>query len=621
MFIPIPPSSLERKSIRLDYLNPHKNFMGGFMDNPPSACNCEFGNKFQESLSAVWDFSQNYDSVNFLTETRSKFSVNTPDSKLAKFSESPPELETSDITPLFNYWVTTPLEIVGGDTYCHGESNLIPLKNNFDENERVTCKNPYREYSGFNFGEHGLDNFRPNLIYHSDTILVESDEAEFVFRIPDNSLPLNLSSMDFSCFNAIAGDCPPNSDNIIWGDNMITWLSGSECEGVWVDREYGLNGETCLSSFPSLESVLYKDTNPSNLFLVSGQDYIYQKPSRDNKSLGSSIVNVDNSIVGRFAFIADAGLATPDQQQTAFRLDGLGGLSGSPELDGVFFGGDNNYETGDYDTIEANWAVFDKWVVSETAFPALGNHDIDAFDLGEPQTDKFSYLPNNRRYYSKFFETPSLELFVLNVGKDSGGTFREPDGYTIGSVQYNWFIDALSKSKAKYRVVMFHHPYASAIENEGRVVPEMDWGFDELGIDLVLNGHTHTNQHLKHNGMDILDISAVARTTRQISCDGSIKGSNDGVTKIWSDSENCQSDGVPSYAVIDVSPCGIIISINRVSDGVSVHSFSIKNNRLDGTEAVNEFVTSNNEIFRGEALEGNVFVDGSGNMNNANFIK
>jgi len=73
-----------------------------------------------------------------------------------------------------------------------------------------------------------------------------------------------------------AGGCPEESDTLFW-DSGCSWLSGDECNGVWVDRSYGVD-DPCLSACPQLESVLFIDRIPSEGVLLSGIDYLYQRP-------------------------------------------------------------------------------------------------------------------------------------------------------------------------------------------------------------------------------------------------------------------------------------------------------------------------------------------------------
>lgn len=206
-------------------------------------------------------------------------------------------------------------------------------------------------------------------------------------------------------------------------------------------------------------------------------------------------------------YAADAGLAGV-QQLDLFNTFQLWNPTA------IIFGGDNNYENGDYSTLSANWATFDSYISGKRVYPAFGNHDYDnAGTKGQPQIDKFSYLPNNKRYYSVYYPNHNIEFFILNSGIDTGGALREPDGNSVDSVQYNWFVSKVHASKATRKIVVFHHPYVNTY-SVGSNVAAMDWGFEGLGIDAVLNGHTHTGEHIKDGLLHIINCSATAKSKR-----------------------------------------------------------------------------------------------------------
>ena len=582
--------------IEFGYINPNRSTISAF--------DADVGT--QGELRGIWDVSSSFDSVNFLTDVRSNINEVSVESLLARYTDNPPEV-LSGSPACFNYWMTFPKHL---DDTCRTLGTVIPLKNNFGIDEQVTCNPCVRTYTNFSFGSDTLDSYEPTLLFNSDFYNIDIGETDEVFRLPDYSPNIALSSLDFICFGAIAGDCPINSDRLII-DGKELWLSGGELSATWMERYFGLSG-TCLSSSPELESVLYEDINVDNTVLVSAFDYIYKRPDFSHLISTGSIDECINlpDLTGRFGFLSDAGYVNTNQLSASNRLNNLG------DLDAVFFGGDNNYESGLSATIEANWAVFDEYVQLETAYPAIGNHDIESDDLATAQSEKFTYLPNNKRYYSVVFDDSDMELFVLNSGAKSDNSIVEPDGNTVGSVQYNWFIDQLNLSTKKYRVVMFHHPYVTGKSaGQSKTIPAMDWGFEALGIDLILNGHTHTNQHLKHNNLDIVDISAPVRDPRKMSGSGSIYGSATAIpdtTLVWSDA-GVGEYGTPCISFFEATACGLDFCVIRVSDAEILHRFSITNNRsFSGVVSDCGPRNTNGIIFSLGCLSGDKFLDESG---------
>ena len=162
-----------------------------------------------------------------------------------------------------------------------------------------------------------------------------------------------------------------------------------------------------------------------------------------------------------FFFGGDLGLAGAEQDVIADRF-----LSMDLEVDAGLFAGDNNYPIGEQATLVPNWKAFFN---GPTIYPALGNHDLDTGD-GQPQLNLFPNLPGNRRYFQA--DLGVADLFVLNSGRRTDGVIAEPDDVTIGSDQYQWFVDAIGSSCRPWRIVMFHHPFITETSGGGERVLE-----------------------------------------------------------------------------------------------------------------------------------------------------
>lgn len=272
MFDSLSAHLLEVKPIKLGYLNTNRNFMGDF-----TLSGTEDYFTTQNELSGVIDFKINYDSVNFLTDVRDKFSTITTQSKLEVYGENLPEHLCGDLKDnCANYWVTLPVDLLSGtDDYCYGSVNIIPLKNNFGEEHQTLCAPCYKKYNTLNFGFGGLDNFKPELLYttHVDNVFFGKERKSFKFKIPDWSDPISaLDGNDFLCYGSLASDCSLYSDSIEWylsGENnptlITTWLSGNTCDATWVDSYY--------------QDGIFTDVSPSEITLLSGVEYTYIRPS------------------------------------------------------------------------------------------------------------------------------------------------------------------------------------------------------------------------------------------------------------------------------------------------------------------------------------------------------
>lgn len=120
-------------------------------------------------------------------------------------------------------------------------------------------------------------------------------------------------------------------------------------------------------------------------------------------------------------------------------------------------------------------------------FPVLGNHEGDARHYYD-----YMSLPDPEYYYT--FNYGNAQFFMI----DSNRQVRP------GSEQYRFLETELSKSKAEWKIVCYHHPAYSSDENDygnswygpstrgdlrvRALVPL----YDKYGVDIVWNGHIHS---------------------------------------------------------------------------------------------------------------------------------
>lgn len=195
-----------------------------------------------------------------------------------------------------------------------------------------------------------------------------------------------------------------------------------------------------------------------------------------------------------FAVIGDYGYNGANEDLVARRVK-----SWNPAY--VVTTGDNNYNTGDPGTIDANIGFYYAQYIAHYSgdygpdtvrenrfFPSLGNHDVGTRN-GEPYLDYFT-LPGNERYYQ--VRKGPVEWFILN------SNFTEPDGVGPTTVQGQWLQQALAASAAPWKLVVFHHPPYSSGQHGGSTA--MRWPFAAWGADAVLSGHDHTYERFDIGG-------------------------------------------------------------------------------------------------------------------------
>jgi tartrate-resistant acid phosphatase type 5 len=205
-----------------------------------------------------------------------------------------------------------------------------------------------------------------------------------------------------------------------------------------------------------------------------------------------------------FAVIGDYG----DPRKTA---NDVAAMIRGWDVDLVLTVGDNNYESGGADTIDANVGQhyhdfiapyrgrYGRGAAANRFFPAIGDHDWLA-PGAQPYLDYFE-LPGNERYYS--FVRGPVRFFALNSNEG------EPDGATVTSIQAEWLRGELAASDSCWNVVYFHHtPFASG--QNGSTV-RMRWPFKEWGADVVFAGHDHVYERDEADGLTYFTVGVSGR--------------------------------------------------------------------------------------------------------------
>jgi hypothetical protein len=147
--------------------------------------------------------------------------------------------------------------------------------------------------------------------------------------------------------------------------------------------------------------------------------------------------------------------------------------------------GDNVYDDRGYATLVGEY--YGPWVTTRNLLPAAGNHDheegIDAFDAF------FPYLDGRHVYAAG---RGGMRFFVL----DSTIALDSPDSMKR---QREWLKRSLLASRARWKVVVLHHPPYSSGDVHGST-PEFQWPFGAWGADLVLSGHDHLYERIVADG-------------------------------------------------------------------------------------------------------------------------
>jgi predicted MPP superfamily phosphohydrolase len=244
----------------------------------------------------------------------------------------------------------------------------------------------------------------------------------------------------------------------------------------------------------------------------------------EDKVIGSAIFTTrTKKASSRFAVFGDCGTGSTQQKAIAYQVS-----LQKPEF--VLVTGDNVYNSGlareylarffsVYLFPEASQDMGAPLMRSVPFYMILGNHDVQAFNL-----DKF---PDGLAYFyynDTPLNAPQTEVTVEARGqpavlkafeKGTGGRYPKAANYSFdhGNVHIvcldanayanpldpslvDWLRSDLRSTKAGWKIVSYHHPgfNSSKAHYDYQLWRLLSPLLEELGVDLVLNGHVHNYQ-------------------------------------------------------------------------------------------------------------------------------
>lgn len=207
------------------------------------------------------------------------------------------------------------------------------------------------------------------------------------------------------------------------------------------------------------------------------------------------VVNIDADSV-LFAVIGDYGKQSESELKVASLVK-----TWFPDF--ILTTGDNNYEYGDYSTLERNIGRFyGNFIYNYDApeeyrcngkareektnrfFPSPGNHDWSGSRGLQPYLNYFT-LPGKEEYYS--FSWGHAMFFSINSLSDADLI-----------EQRSWLEEEVTKAGDRFRIVYFHHPpYSPGSHGD---TDYMQWDFYDWGVDVVICGHDHIYARMEKPG-------------------------------------------------------------------------------------------------------------------------
>ncbi len=196
--------------------------------------------------------------------------------------------------------------------------------------------------------------------------------------------------------------------------------------------------------------------------------------------------------------------------------------------------GDNFYPYGVASTQDHHWiSSFENIYTAQSLhvkwYPVLGNHDYGSDPDAQVAYSKISsrWTMPSRYYAKKFTVGADTVLFAFidtdPIVKELAGVQRDSIKYPAGGVdkQLQWFQNLLSTSKAKWKMVVGHHPlYTGGWRKDSRDTKNlkeyMEPLFSKYNVDVYICGHEHHLEYIKPAGKTHYIISGAASEARPV---------------------------------------------------------------------------------------------------------
>jgi len=319
---------------------------------------------------------------------------------------------------------------------------------------------------------------------------------------------------------------PGNAPTLDREEKVIIWQTDSIPASFTV--EYGssrLYNKSALAKATPLylgtsQTILYRTILPNLSF---DQEYQYRVSINGKPVAEASFATRSTKPSSRFVVFGDCGVGTAAEAKIAYQA-----YMQKPQF--VLTTGDNVYSRGRVSEYLKNYFPFFNGTASspQTGAPllrsipfyhAIGNHDIYADNLATyPDGLAFFYyfdLPRNAPAFQRLvtakgrpeqldsFKKATADRYpnMGNYSFDNGNVHiicidSNPYVYPFENDFLTWLENDLKNSKAKWKIVAFHHPgfNSSRVHYDAQWMRVLSPVFERSGVDLVLSGHVHNYQ-------------------------------------------------------------------------------------------------------------------------------
>lgn len=199
----------------------------------------------------------------------------------------------------------------------------------------------------------------------------------------------------------------------------------------------------------------------------------------------------------RICFVGDTGAAGVDAASVAAAVI-------AKDLDMVVIVGDTVYSPV---TVAAALAPYSPLIALNRLVVALGNHDLDLNDGADVLAAVKN--PGNGRYFSVV--SGNVEVFVINSGIRTDGVVVEPNGNFSGSIQSTEVKNMISRSLARWKLAVLHHPPYTSGTRYSPGISAIRWASD-LEVHTVISGHSHNYERGTWRGRKHVVVGTGGRT-------------------------------------------------------------------------------------------------------------